>query len=427
MKVFRLYIISILMITASVYAQVEDATEQNSFGKGVKFYQNLLDFSSGKKNVTRLDAFVMIPYSSIQFVKSDTGFVGNFSVTISIFNESKEKLITEKTWNEILEAKDFSQTTSKDHYSLNLKSFYLAPATYFIRTAVDDKESNSEFTKEVTVKVRDLSNPVAMSDIMLLAKRIEKEGMNKIIPNISGNVALQKDGLPVFYEIYSSFPEKLNIEYVIKDKKKNEIFTSTQIKSVDSGRTQIFYTIKDSTFSLGLYYLDISIKDSSNNILASGERPFFSRWVGVPSTITDLDKAVDQLIYIASSKEIDFIKDATTVEEKLKRYLAFWKKLDPTPETEDNEIFDEYYRRIEYANEHFSHYVEGWKTDRGMVFILLGSPDNVDRHPFDLDSKPYEVWEYYNLNQSFTFVDETGFGDYRLITPLTGDLYRFRR
>ncbi|MCL5028125.1 MAG: GWxTD domain-containing protein [Bacteroidetes bacterium] len=427
MKVFRLYIISILMITASVYAQVEDATEQNSFGKGVKFYQNLLDFSSGKKNTTRLDAFVMIPYSSIQFVKSDTGFVGNFSVTISIFNDSKEKLITEKTWNETLEAKDFSQTTSKDHYSLNLKSFYLAPATYFIRTAVDDKESNSEFTKEVTVKVRDLSNPVAMSDIMLLAKRIEKEGINKIIPNISGNVALQKDGLPVFYEIYSNFPEKLNIEYVIKDKKKNEIFTSTQIKSVDSGRTQIFYTIKDSTFSLGLYYLDISIKDSANNILASGERPFFSRWVGVPSTITDLDKAVEQLIYIASSKEIDFIKDATTVEEKLKRYLAFWKKLDPTPETEDNEIFNEYYRRIEYANEHFSHYVEGWKTDRGMVFILLGSPDNVDRHPFDLDSKPYEVWEYYNLNQSFTFVDETGFGDYRLITPLTGDLYRFRR
>ena len=276
-------------------------------------------------------------------------------------------------------------------------------------------------------KVRDFSNPVTISDIMLLAKRFEQEGKNKIVPNISGNVALQKDGLPVFYEIYSSYPEKLNIEYVIKDKKKKPIYTSVQNKNIDTGKTQIFYTIKDSSFSLGLYYLDIYLKDSADNEIASSERAFFSRWVGVPSTITDLDKAIDQLIYIASSKEMDYIKDAKTVEEKLKRYLAFWKKLDPTPQTEDNEIFNEYYRRIEYADEHFSHYVEGWKTDRGMVFILLGAPDNVDRHPFDLDSKPYEIWEYYNLNQSFTFVDETGFGDYRLITPLTGDLYRFRR
>ncbi len=427
MKIFRYNILFLLLFTAVIHSQVEDATEQNSFGKGVKFYQNLLNFSSGKSKITRLDAFVMVPYSSIQFVKSEKGFVGNFSITVSIFDESKEKLITEKSWNETLEAKDFNETNSKDRYSLTLKSFYLSPAKYFIRTAVDDKESNSEFTKETMEKVRDFSNSVSISDIMLLSKRTEEEGKNKIVPNISGNVALQKDGLPVFYEIYSNFPKKLNIEYVIKDKKKNSIFTEKQLKTIDTGKTQIFYTIKDSTFSLGLYYLDIYLKDSADKEIASSERSFFSRWVGIPSTITDLDKAIDQLIYIASSKEIDFIKDAKTVEEKLKRYLAFWKKLDPTPQTEDNEVFDEYYRRIEYANEHFSHYVEGWKTDRGMVFILLGAPDNVDRHPFDLDSKPYEIWEYYNLNQSFTFVDETGFGDYRLITPLTGDLYRFRR
>ncbi len=61
-----------------------------------------------------------------------------------------------------------------------------------------------------------------------------------------------------------------------------------------------------------------------------------------------------------------------------------------------------------------------------MVFIILGSPDNIDRHPFEYDSKPYEVWQYYDLNHSFVFVDETGFGDYRLTTPLYGDLFRYR-
>jgi GWxTD domain-containing protein len=123
---------------------------------------------------------------------------------------------------------------------------------------------------------------------------------------------------------------------------------------------------------------------------------------------------------------MSFIEEASDQEEMIKRYLEFWKKKDPSPNTEENEIFNEYYRRIVFANEKYSHYTEGWKTDRGMVFILLGPPSNVDRHPFDYDSKPYEVWEYYDLNKNFVFIDETGFGDYRLITPLHGELYKYR-
>ena len=99
---------------------------------------------------------------------------------------------------------------------------------------------------------------------------------------------------------------------------------------------------------------------------------------------------------------------------------------DPSPNNDENEIFDEYFRRIAFANENFSNYIEGWRSDRGMVYTILGAPNNIDRHPFEYDSKPYEVWEYYDLNRSFVFLDQTGFGDYRLVTPLTGDLYRYQ-
>ena len=427
MKIFLLSLFMLSLFLCTANAQEEIATEKNSFGKEPKFYQDFLDFSSGKKNSTRLDVFIQMPYSTIQFVRSENGFVGNYTVTVSIFDNDKEKLIAEKTWSEKLTAKNFNETISKNRYSFNLRSFYLIPGKYNIRTAIDDKESNSEFPREVMFNVRDLSASIAISDIMLLAQRVEESGKNKIVPNISGNVATQKDGLPLFYEIYSDFPARLKIEYKISDNKKNTIYDDTEDRQVDSGKTQIFHTIKDSSFSLGIYNLEVLLKNSQDDLLASSEKAFFSRWIGIPSSITDLDKAIDQMVYIASTNEIDHIKDAKTKEEKLKRYMEYWKKQDPTPSTEDNEVFNEYYRRVAYANAHFSHYVDGWKTDRGMVFILLGPPDNVERHPFDLDAKPYEVWEYYNLNKSFIFVDETGFGDYRLITPLTGDLYRFRR
>ncbi len=422
-----IYILLFCVFPFLIYAQVEDATEHNSRFTAPKFYQDFLNFYSGKDSTTRLDVFVQVPYNSLQFVKTGSEFTSNFSITVSVFDEDKEHLVVEKTWSDKLEAADFNQTVSKESFNLSMKSFYLKPGKYSIRTALNDKESRNEYPIERKVNVKDFSSQPAVSDIMLISKRSVVDGKNNIVPNIMRNVATQKDGLPVFFEIYSDSSIPVSVEYQISSKKGEYIFDSTESRNIDSGRTQVFHTIRDSSFSLGYYNLKILLKDKNDEVIATTDKGFFSRWAGVPITITDLDKAIDQLIYIGTSSDIDYIEEAKTKEEKMKRYMAFWKKKDPTPTTEENEIFDEYYRRIAYANEHFSHYIDGWRTDRGMVFILLGPPNNVDRHPFDLDSKPYEVWEYYNLNRRLIFVDETGFGDFRLVTPLTGDLYRFRR
>jgi GWxTD domain-containing protein len=122
---------------------------------------------------------------------------------------------------------------------------------------------------------------------------------------------------------------------------------------------------------------------------------------------------------------MDALRKAKTTPEKEKRFIEFWKKKDPSPNTPRNELMVEYYNRIRIANERYSHYTDGWRTDMGMVFIIYGNPSNVDRHPFENQTKPYEVWDYYDINRQFVFVDDSGFGDYRLITPIYDD-FRFR-
>jgi len=88
---------------------------------------------------------------------------------------------------------------------------------------------------------------------------------------------------------------------------------------------------------------------------------------------------------------------------------------------------NEYYRRIDYASKNFKSYNNGWNTDMGMVYVTLGPPDQVDRNPMAIDTKPYEVWQYYDLNRQFVFQDETGFGDYRLLNPQYGEWNRYRQ
>ncbi|MGC4022128.1 MAG: GWxTD domain-containing protein [Cyclobacteriaceae bacterium] len=58
----------------------------------------------------------------------------------------------------------------------------------------------------------------------------------------------------------------------------------------------------------------------------------------------------------------------------------------------------DYFRRIEIANIYFSSYKEGWKTDRGMIYVIFGPPADVSRNSGN------EIWNYKNYNVKFTFI-----------------------
>ncbi|MCZ8023373.1 MAG: GWxTD domain-containing protein [Cyclobacteriaceae bacterium] len=59
-----------------------------------------------------------------------------------------------------------------------------------------------------------------------------------------------------------------------------------------------------------------------------------------------------------------------------------------------------YFKRVELANQFFTSYKEGWKTDRGMIYMVFGLPDAVYR------TSASEIWEYAVQGDkvSFTFV-----------------------
>jgi len=419
----RYFFLFIIFIAVNLFAQ--DEITKNAELKPSKFNYEYLDFRSDQAVKTRVDVFLQVPYNEIQFIKKGDDFEANYTATVSIFDKEREKLIAEKIWNEKVATKDFSQTTSSRNFNLSLRSFELPPGEYTFRSAFEDKDSRQTHSKEDVIKVRDVSADFAISDIMIVEKKTIVNGENKILPNIKKQVSARQGGLLIFYEIYSDTNSVFQIEYNISNK--NDVFVSEKtMKQLKKGTNRIFYTVPDSTISMGDYEISVTLRDIGDHDLATAKQSFVSRWLGFPSTAKDIDEAIEQLVYIASPSEIDYINDGKTKDEKIERFREFWKKKDPVPSTEENEVFNEYFRRVSIANANFSHYVKGWKTDRGMVLIILGNPDNIERHPFEVDSKPYQVWDYYQLNQSFVFVDETGFGDYRLVTPLTGDLYRYR-
>lgn len=397
------------------------------------FYFDALSFLASDSVSTRFDVYVQVPFEYLRFTKESNFFKARYEITLDVLKPNKE-LVTEKIWNEEVRVKIFEETVSKKGYNLTLKSLTLPPGEYLLHIQMRDYESKKTSIEERGVNIPSFQNTLlSVSDVMLVGK-LTAEGQKKnIAPNVSSNVGNLPEGFYLFFEVYNrTSVDTANITYHVLDQKQRVVFSHSLREPVKKNKNQIFVKIDSLQLPMGTYELLLEVKPATRlgekisdteTLIASTHRRLNIRWYGMPVSIVDLDKAIEQMVYIAKGGELDYIKDAPTEEEKRRRFMEFWKKRNPTPNTPRNEAMEEYYSRVEYANQHFSRYREGWKTDMGMIFIIFGPPNNVDRHPFEYNRKPYEIWYYYDLDRQFLFVDETGFGDYRLVGPYW-DVYR---
>jgi GWxTD domain-containing protein len=425
-------LLTFFLMSGFAFAQDENV-ESRKFDRP-EFYVDALSFS-GDTLGSRLDVYLQLPFDQLHFLKEGDVFGAKYEVTMTLFS-SDDARVAEKNWLEDVKATTFDESVAKGKYSLAERSFYLQPAKYKLRVRIRETESDKTSEMERSVQVPNFNRDISLSDVMIVNKLTEEGGKKSIVPNVSDNVGQLPHGFYLFFEIYNRTNlDSLELLYSIRDPARRvEVATFSEVMPVAGGRTEHFFKIDSLDIPVGSYNLTVEARrvegaqkesDEELSPVASVEKAFTLRWAGMPLTLTSLDLAIDQLRYIAKGNELDSIKSAPTLQEKQKRFREFWKRRDPTPGTEENEIMVEYYSRVAYANKHFSHFIDGWKTDMGMVYIILGPPDNVDRHPFEYNSKPYEVWDYYDRNRRFVFVDETGFGDYRLTTPVGDILQRY--
>lgn len=100
--------------------------------------------------------------------------------------------------------------------------------------------------------------------------------------------------------------------------------------------------------------------------------------------VNQLEQMIEPIRYISTTNEYNTIIEAT---DKRKAIEAFWLQL-ARDENAAKALIREYYSRIEIANKNFSSIKPGWKTDRGIIFIVYGKPYKVEKY-FNK-----EIWLY---------------------------------
>jgi GWxTD domain-containing protein len=128
-------------------------------------------------------------------------------------------------------------------------------------------------------------------------------------------------------------------------------------------------------------------------------------------------KNTEQMIlstrFIMSKKEFDACLNASDQKAMIDR---FWLDIAGSNERA-KELIKKYYGRVQEANKLFLSYQEGWKTDRGMIYIVFGAPTRVTKY------KNGEVWTYSNNGNSA----EVNFTFTKILNPFTDNDYYLER
>lgn len=144
-------------------------------------------------------------------------------------------------------------------------------------------------------------------------------------------------------------------------------------------------------------------------------------------------KWLDQDVrWIITDQERKAFKSLSNDEERDAFIEQFWRRRNPDPDSPENTYREEHYRRIAYADEHFAAGKPGQFTDRGMIYIKFGPPDDIESHPSgglyerpieegggETTTYPFEVWHYRYLdgigsNIDIEFVDTCMCGAYEM-------------
>jgi len=201
--------------------------------------------------------------------------------------------------------------------------------------------------------------------------------------NLGESLLFKSNEGPNLHGFY--YPTSLEVPYPPMETKPTAV--PREIEVIDAG--DFLENVPKSFDQIGYYFIQSDTTASAGMVLKTAHEAF--------PKVKDWDEMIDMVTYISTRKEHEDLKAA---EDKKKALDAYWIGLTRNVDTA-KELIREYFRQVEFANILFTDFKEGWKTDKGMIYIVMGPPQEVN---FYLDR---EVWSYGGTNESsrirFTF------------------------
>jgi GWxTD domain-containing protein len=285
---------------------------------------------------------------------------------------------------------------------------------------------------------------VALSDVELCSSISESSNQTdkfyknayRVIPN--PNCLFGSTSLPVVYTYTELYNLTKGMTYAIKaqivDSKGVVKKQRTHLRRFSMPNVVDVTTLNVTSINSGKFNYEVILSDTLGKEITKSQRPIFLYNPDVQppeATILSEGSAVyagfsfDELAeefrrakYVTQSEDVKAFEKLTTVEARQEFLLNLWTRVERGELGRSNLTRSVYMQRVQTANQRYHSYSkEGWRTDQGRVLILCGEPDEIQRFANSTDDKPYEIWNYHQIEGGveFVFIDLSGFNEYVLV------------
>lgn len=344
---------------------------------------------------------------NLVFQRDGDGFLARYRVEITATPSAGGGAVRSARDQSVRVAR-FAETQRNDESVLYQEGLTLSPGAWRFVVQVADQGGGKTSRAEGEFTVPALGPGTTTAPV--LAYQVRGRGTRAtpvaIILNPRGALAYGGDSAMAYVEAYGlAAPTRIPIAIIDA---RDSVVLSDSLR-FEGGREVEGSVLRfaPSTTSLGELRIVAGTGDQARSTTALVS--FSTGWV-----ITNFDDMVSLLRYFPPSLDLDSLRKAPP-SERARLWQAFYRNTDPNSATPANESLDRYFARMAYANQRFrDEGTQGWRTDRGEVLIRMGEPDEV------FDASPTSEgrlirWGYTRYNLTLYFVDESGFGRFKLV------------
>ena len=381
-------------------------------GGETPFVGSLSFFAGPTRDSTTIVATVSLANRALRFRSEGDRWRATYDVAIEV--RSGTNLVQEHRTREVVRVLAFRETTRDDESVLFKQVLNLAPGTYDIRLTVRDESATRGSAVEATIGVPQFTSGSLSSPVPVYEARAREQlgAPPDILPTPRSTAVFGRDSVMMIYAEGYGDGASMPIRVTVRSDESNSTLWSD---SLELARTGDHFS---STFPVPIPRLGVGVMTLGLNRPGSTDTlriPIFVAF-GEDLPVATFTQMLDYLRYFVSSQRIHAMRDAAPAE-RAALWSAFLRETDPVPQTPTHEGLRDYFNRIAQANVRFREEGQpGWLTDRGRVMVALGQPDQIFEPTMsDVGQRGRTlVWEYRDHRLQVVFIDQTGFGRWRM-------------
>jgi GWxTD domain-containing protein len=378
----------------------------------VAFVGKVSAFASKTPDTTLLLVSISLPNRALTFSREGDRYRAPYEVNLVLNRGSVDAGSVNVM--EIVRVGSFREINRSDESVIFQHYFHVAPGLYTLSATVRDVGGSRSGTQQVSVSVPmlgagGLSTPLLVYEAK--GRSLLDSAPNVLASPRSSAVFGRDSTVAVYVEAYGS-GARLPVDFTVRNDKGVQLWRDSVQLARNGSLFSGIVSVPISAVGVGTAQISFSRRDVRDSVQA----PLFVSF-GEDIPLMSFEDMVAYLRFFANPGRLNALRSATP-EQRATMWAEFLRATDPIPETATNEDMQAYFNRIQIANLQFRpDHNPGWLSDRGMVFVALGEPDQITERNVNQSvttmqagatTTRLQVWQYRQFNSQLVFYDEMG-------------------